>query len=194
MLNELPPVPQTDGRALMARFSFGEDHARRRAIVDKELARIDPVEAARLARERTLELAKGRVDVMAAIARHVPVGVLETLLGESNDDDPELTANRAGILLQARDATAGLIGNALVDDAQTVRDTRRVRDGAEIVVDLAGLPFGAGARACPGRELAVAIAGAVLAVLRAGRVVTTDVGYEVWPNLRIPARLEVEFS
>ncbi len=179
----------------MARFSFGAEHARRRAIVVDELARIDVREAVQLARERTLALAKGRVDVMATIARAVPVGVLDTLLGEPHAGaTAEGRANRAGILLQARDATAGLIGNALIDDAQTVRNTRRMRDGEEIVVDLAGLPFGAGARACPGRELALAIADAVLDVLRTGRVVSTEVEYEDWPNLRIPARLEVDFA
>lgn len=183
----------------MARFSSGPDHTRRRALVLGLLSRIDPERAAKLARERTetIVAVADRIDVMAAVARPVPVGVLDTLLGEAGpDDDPEVQANREGILLQARDATAGLIGNSLLAEADPypVRNTRRVRDGGEIVLDLTGLPFGAGTHACPGEALALAIADAVVGVLRQGRLITTEVEYEHWPNMRIPARLEMSFT
>jgi hypothetical protein len=37
------------------------------------------------------------------------------------------------------------------------------------------------------------IAEAILGVLRTGRLLPFDGVYEDWPNLRIPARLEVRF-
>jgi cytochrome P450 len=88
----------------------------------------------------------------------------------------EATAARIGLLVQACDATAALIDAASRhgDVARAlrleppVRRTRRVRDGAEIQVDLAADPalaFGAGVHRCPGSAHATAIAdGAVSAV------------------------------
>ncbi|PXY30965.1 hypothetical protein [Prauserella muralis] len=85
----------------------------------------------------------------------------------------EHTAARIGLLVQACVATADLAESVLrrpgpveevvvlvLREEPPVRATRRVGpDGAEVVVDLAGagLPFGAGEHACPGREHALAL-------------------------------------
>jgi cytochrome P450 len=150
-------------RASVSRFSNGEEHARRRSRSVASLAAIDPA----LMRQEAFDLAtaefraadsSGGVDVMALLARRVPVGVLATHLGVpaacreeavaavttiaaayhprpgGTDDDPgddpagqavdvlaellgdpapDHLATVAGLLVQACDATAGLIGNAL---------------------------------------------------------------------------------
>jgi len=61
------------------------------------------------------------------------------------------------------------------------------------VIDLHGRPFGGQPRPCPGQQLALALGGAILEVLRKGELLPFDGGYEDWPNMRIPARLEVRF-
>ncbi|WP_205325128.1 hypothetical protein [Glycomyces sp. YM15] len=100
----------------------------------------------------------------------------------------ESTAARIGLLVQACDATAGLIDNALRSDTapsgsaellveQTlltdppVRATvRRSTASASVVqVDLTALPFGAGAHRCPGVDHALAIAVGVCEALRDAR-------------------------
>ncbi|MEV4456457.1 cytochrome P450 [Microbispora sp. NPDC049633] len=149
-------------RGAVSRFSNGAEHARRRARVLESLDALDPARLRREARERTrAELAGGApVDVMATIARRVPVGVLATRLGVPEErreevvaavramaaayhlsavsaatpaggaadaavavlaaalgggdaPEPRLLAAVAGVLVQACDATAGLVGNAL---------------------------------------------------------------------------------
>jgi cytochrome P450 len=110
-------------------------------------------------------------------------------------DEP--TATRIGLLVQACDATAGLIGGAIlagsVDGAlrrdPPVRRTRRVRDGREVHLDITTLPFGTGRHRCPGREHAVAIAAGVLDALRGWRVVPGPIEYG--SALRIPARISM---
>ena len=128
------------------------------------------------------------VAVAAAIARREPT-------------EREVAA--IGLLVQSCDATAGLIGNALlaaeenigrvVTEAPPVRSTRRVdAAGRPLVVDLAalGAPFGAGAHACPGREHAMALAGGVAPTLmRRCRRTDAEVRFEHAPNLDMPARL-----
>ncbi|MEU7938239.1 cytochrome P450 [Microbispora bryophytorum] len=147
-------------RGAVSRFSNGAEHGRRRARVTGMLGALDPVRLRREAFERTgAELAGGaRVDVMARIARRVPVGVLATRLGVPEDrreevvaavtamaaayhlppasgaapagdaavgvlaaalgdgekPEPGLLAAVAGALIQACDATAGLVGNTLL--------------------------------------------------------------------------------
>ncbi|TQS16164.1 cytochrome P450 [Microbispora hainanensis] len=159
-------------RGAVSRFSNGAEHAGRRARVAGLIDALDPVRLRREARERAgAELAgAARVDVMARIARRVPVGVLATALGvpeerreevaaavtamaaayhlppapgaaspgaaspedaavavladvlgdalgeglgEGRAPDPGLLAAVAGALVQACDATAGLVGNTL---------------------------------------------------------------------------------
>jgi cytochrome P450 len=143
-------------RASVSRFSGGPEHRRRRGIVLDELRPVDVPGLRRSARERTeaeLRRAGCRLDVMARLARRVPVGALGSALGVGDGDlqalvtavtavaaayrpeaaaaaggadaavarlagllppgAPDLTANRIGLLVQACDATAALIGNAL---------------------------------------------------------------------------------
>ncbi|TQS29358.1 cytochrome P450 [Microbispora sp. KK1-11] len=158
-------------RGAVSRFSNGAEHARRRARVTGLLDALDPVRLRREACERTgAELAGGaRVDVMARIARRVPVGVLATRLGvpedrreevvaavtamaaayhlppapgaapagdagdaavgvlaaalsEGEEPEPGLLAAVAGALVQACDATAGLVGNTLAAVARLPAD------------------------------------------------------------------------
>ena len=202
-------------RANVARFSDGTSHTRRRGYAVDLLATLDPGQLRARAYDLTVETlahTADPVDVISAIARPVPVGVLAQALGVHSDLTPavaaaarsyqphtastgeadaavgvlvtafggvadEPTAARIGLLVQACEATAGLIGGALamgsVDAAlrrdPPVRRTRRMLGGREIHLDLAALPFGAGRHACPGREQAIAIATGVVDALRASR-------------------------
>ncbi|MGI5157929.1 cytochrome P450 [Microbispora sp. CA-102843] len=167
-----PAAPPGTGmawlRGAVSRFSNGDEHACRRARVVGLLDTLDPVQLRREACERTsAELAGGaRVDVMARIARRVPVGVLATRLGvpedrreevvaavtamaaayhlppapgaapagdaavgvlaaalnEGEEPEPGLLAAVAGVLVQACDATAGLVGNTLAVVARLPAD------------------------------------------------------------------------
>jgi len=240
----MPPVDPAAGagiawlRAAVARFCDGVPHARRRALATDLLDGIDPDELRERARDRThtiLADGRGPVDVMAAIARPVPVGVLAAALGVESDLTPavaavarsyqphatadaaadaavaalvtafggsagpadESTAARIGLLAQACDATAGLIGNAIlagsVDAAlrhdPPVRRTRRVHNGQEVQLDITDTPFGAGTHRCPGRDHALAIALGVLDALKHWRIAPEPVGHEPSPALRIPAKI-----
>jgi len=132
----------------------------------------------------------------------------------------ELVAARIGLLVQAYDATAGLIGNAVATGmraaqprpaadlvAQTLRSdppvrfTRRVTPSGETIVldltaardDPAGhLAFGSGLRACPGAAHARALAeGAVEPLLDRCRWTGAEISYPEPPALHGPVRLEV---
>jgi cytochrome P450 len=86
---EVPAAPPGDRglawlRATVSRFVNGEAHARRRALVELEIARLDPEALRRDARVRTeavLDAAEGRVEAMTAIARRVPLAALAHALG-----------------------------------------------------------------------------------------------------------------
>lgn len=247
-----PPVGIRWLRRNIARFADGTEHDRRRTLVTGMLAAVDIADLHRLAAERTravLDDAGGRpVDLMARVARVVPVEVLVAGLGMppvpagsvaviakayqpgSGAEEPadeavvqlveafggvadEATAAAIALLVQACDATAGLVGNAVLvmlrggaraetvvaetlAQAPPVRMTRRVEPGtgAVIAVDLAasGLPFGAGPHRCPGRDHATAIAAGILDAVRGCRLVTSHVEYERSAALRVPAELVVE--
>jgi cytochrome P450 len=81
---EVPAVPSGDSglawlRSTVSRFVNGDDHARRRALVEAEIARLDPAglrAGARLRTEEVLEAAGGRIELMTAIARPVPLATL----------------------------------------------------------------------------------------------------------------------
>jgi 2-methylisocitrate lyase-like PEP mutase family enzyme len=156
-------------RASVARFSEGAEHARRRAIAESELARVDldalrrpgnPV--AKLAHE--LGLPRGVVCDVSEVARsyqpHTAITAqadqaVARLVGACGGVWDEVTANRIGLLVQACEATNALIAGK--DPAVPV--TRRVApDGTTIEVSLAGAPFGLGTHACPGRAHALALA------------------------------------
>lgn len=173
----VPSVPDAaDGvawlRASVVRFSEGAAHARRRALVEAELAGIDP-EALRESASRGRGTA---VDVLAE-ALGLPVDAAdvevvarcyqphEVITDEADEalarlvaacgGYDEVTANRIGLLVQACAATAALVAGV----HPPVPTTRRVTpDGAVVEVDLTDHPFGLGAHACPGERHALAIA------------------------------------
>lgn len=141
-------------RASVSRFSTPQQHGERRAIVVDALGALDPDELRDEAARSTvavLDRAGGRLDVMRALARPVPLRVLaerlgfadpaaagtavavvaaayhpgvdvalvgradravSTLLAVAPPAAPEVRANLIGLLVQACDATAGLIGAA----------------------------------------------------------------------------------
>lgn len=149
-----PPGTLAWLRGTVSRFSDPDRHPARRATAVGTLARVDPLElqtAAARRTERALDRTGDHVEVMAAVARRIPIEVLaarlgladpaaagpavaavaaayfpgadpaavaradravSTLLAMAPAGPPEVTANRIGLLVQACDATAGLIGNA----------------------------------------------------------------------------------
>ncbi|HET9896100.1 MAG TPA: hypothetical protein VFQ44_14325 [Streptosporangiaceae bacterium] len=258
----VPPATQAPGtdsgtlawlRAHVARFCDGAVHDRRRALVERELAGLDPatLRAAASARTRAAIASTNNepFDAMT-LARRIPVAVLATELGVPDDaihqatdavlaaasgyPNPdqagpdadasvaylarligpagadEAVANRIGLLMQTCDATAGLIGNALItafakadtdttdevveqtlnDDPPVLR-TRRQGPGGEIVtLDISGCTFGTGRRPCPGANQATALAAGMLdAILPACELADQQFSYLPSPNLRIPAEL-----
>jgi cytochrome P450 len=157
---EVPAAPPGDHglawlRAAASRFANGAAHARRRALVEAELGRLDPDALRREARRRTdavLDGAGGPIEVMSDVARPVPVATLGSALGIADgaleravadaiviapayltgvaDEGVDAAAERLrglldrggseesaaaiAVLAQACEATAGLIGNAVV--------------------------------------------------------------------------------
>ena len=79
---------------------------------------------------------------------------LARLLALLPSGEPEVVAARVCILVQACEATAGLIRG----DDLPVPATRRVGpDGETVLVDLTGHPFGSGPRRCPAEAHARAL-------------------------------------
>jgi cytochrome P450 len=111
----------------VARFGEGADQARRRSLAVDLLRPVDPGRLRAAARDQAnavIDAAGGRpFDVMSRAARSVPGRVLAALLGrpgETGEDGgpDERVAARIGLLIQAYDATAGLIGNAVAAAAR----------------------------------------------------------------------------
>ncbi|WP_199439317.1 hypothetical protein [Umezawaea beigongshangensis] len=185
----VPPVPHaTRGvawlRSHVARFSDGDDHVRRRALAVGLLARIDPEALRRTARREgghpvsalatALGVSADPEDVAAVAASYHPHttitaeadAAVDRLVAACGGVADERAAALLGLLVQACDATAALVRSAraagsieaaLAHDPP-VRHTRRGTD----LIDLAGLPFGAGAHECPGRAHALAITAGLL--------------------------------
>ena len=230
--SDVPPGSIAWLRASVARFSNGSDHVRRRALAVGLLDGVDVKALRDKAFLRTHRIMRGveAVDVMAEIARPVPVGVLASALGLPDvsaevalvaaayhphvtpgadaeaslgrllahcGGATELAAARIGLLVQACDATAGLIGNGLSASltgkpaGQPVVRTRHRIDGSDVTVSLEGRPFGAGPRECPGSRHATALAAGVLEALRGFRLTETETTWISSPNLRMPAVLRV---
>ncbi|RZS30525.1 2-methylisocitrate lyase-like PEP mutase family enzyme [Herbihabitans rhizosphaerae] len=174
-------------RATVARFSAGETHERRRAIAESTVDGLDPAELRYRAAAWTdpavepryvpvavLAGALGITDVPRAVAavREVSVayqGVYDVAPDEAVatlvsmlPGEPEVTANRIGLLVQACDATAALIEGAdppvRITRRTALVDARGVSQGETVELDIGTLPFGAELRACPGRDLALALA------------------------------------
>lgn len=113
-----PPVGDAQRlQAQMARFSDGEDHSRRRAVVQARLAGLGGLESA--AAQRTTRLLRARTapfDVMP-LARTVPVAVLATALGVDESDVERVT----GLIAALCDALAPSIEpRPLPDDIDRV--------------------------------------------------------------------------
>ena len=84
---------------------------------------------------------------------------LSTLLSLLPGGAPEAVAARVAVLVQACEATAGLVQGKTVP----VPATRRIGPNGELVlVDLTDHPFGAGRRRCPGEAHARALVDGVL--------------------------------
>ncbi len=174
------PVPPGPGgpagsmawlRSAVARFSHGPEHARRRALVEAELAAIGPerlrVAAARSARPAgevaaaVLAEALGVRDVDAVVAALPAVAAVYLTPGDAAAERAADGAvavlvkllgagpERIGLLVQAYAATAGLIRAALAHgsvadalrDEPPVRSTRRV---ATVDTNLGGSAIAAG--------------------------------------------------
>jgi cytochrome P450 len=182
-------------RATVSRFANGETHARRRALVEEELARLDPAElreeARAMAQPRGSRFRQAWPDEIGSPdVAYVPVAVLARALGARDvgaavaatrvvaaayqphtshpgadealarllqllpEGGEEVVAARVAILVQACEATAGLVRGEDVP----VPVTRRVGpDGEVVLVDLSDRPFGAGRRRCPGEAHARAL-------------------------------------
>lgn len=194
-------------RANVARFSGPGDHPRRRALVLAELAPMgslrdkafaltreldrEPVErigwtvpVAVLARELGLpDVSRDIAAVSACYHPHTEPGAdaeeaMRRLIETLGGDVDERTAARIGLLVQACDATAKLIGKAVAarrpgEGAESlltrvlredppVRITRRWVDGRIVEVDLSRHPFGAGPKRCPGQAQALEVAAGIL--------------------------------
>ena len=159
-------------RATVSRFANGETHARRRALAEQLLAGLDPNDL----RERTARGPYAPVatlaealgadtdvveDVRAVAAAYHPHteptgdAALQRLLDALPGGDEELVAARVCLLVQACEATAGLVRG----DDLPVPVTRRVDpEGNVVEISLAGRPFGEGPRRCPGEAHAKALA------------------------------------
>ncbi|WP_394359846.1 oxidoreductase [Amycolatopsis sp. SB7-3] len=192
-------------RANVARFSRPEDHARRRALVLTELApmgslrdkafalakvmrdEVERVPVAVLAAELGLpDVSRDIATVSAAYHPHTEIGddaeeAMRRLVEACGGAADERTAARIGLLVQACDATAKLLGKALAahrpgEDAESlidrvlredppVRITRRWVGGEVVEVDLSEHPFGAGPKQCPGEASARQVAAGILDAL-----------------------------
>ncbi len=161
-------------RGSVARFCEGDDHIRRRALAVAQIAGID------LERLRTgegdptqilaeaLGLPRDIAPDIAVVAQcyqpHAAVTdaadqALERLVAACGGQHDEKTSARIGLLVQAHAATTALVAGA----NPPVPATRRVDpSGQTVLVDLTGLPFGAGIHACPGRVHALALASSQL--------------------------------
>jgi hypothetical protein len=206
-----PPAAAPGGiawlRASVSRFCNGETHRRRRALACAELAQIDvadlrratragiaPVDALGAALGLAVPVTPEVAIVAGAYHPHMPAGAeadraVASLVEAFGGTCDERTAVRISLLVQACDATAGLIdgaiahpGEAPADDVviaalrddPPVRATRRVKDGDVVTLALTGahdayLPFGSGPRRCPGREHALALAAGALEACRESR-------------------------
>jgi hypothetical protein len=157
-------------RGAVVRFSEGEDHTRRRSLIEDLLDAIPPSDlrkpgepAANLAAALGLPHDPGLVaDVDLAARSYQPHTeqtpeadtAVERLVDRFGGAHDEATAARICVLVQAHAATAAMVAG----QDPPVPATRRIDpSGAEVEVDLTGLPFGAGRHRCPGEAHALAL-------------------------------------
>lgn len=171
----VPAVPEAAAgvgwiRCMVPRFCEGAAHARRRDLAEQVIARIGRPRRSSSPTATLLDamgLDRGLEPDVAAVALayqpHVPVppeaDAAADRLAAACGGRTEESAARVCVLVQAHAATLALIARPAGDSAPPVPATRRIApDGHEILVDLAGAPFGAGRHACPGRALALYLA------------------------------------
>lgn len=173
----VPAAPSADVgtawlRSHVARFVDGPEHARRRALVDRLLEELvldpRPGAAPTEALAAALGLPGTTADVAlvaAAYQPHAPQSAeaddaVERLVAACGGHHDAATAARIGVLVQAHAATEALLAMRRAGrEGPPVPTTRRVGpDGVEVAVDLTDAPFGRGPHACPGRDLAIALA------------------------------------
>ncbi|MET9617386.1 hypothetical protein [Kitasatospora indigofera] len=143
-------------RTTAARFSSGETHARRRALVEADCARLDPA-ALRLAAAADTG-SDTRQRVVAALA--AALGIAEPGAGCGI-----AAANRDQAVFTDPDAfdPGRYRTGARLDGPDPAAPTGRpARPGGEVPVGPDALTFGAPPRLCPGRRHALALAAGVL--------------------------------
>jgi cytochrome P450 len=171
----VPGAPAGVGwiRCMVPRFCEGEAHARRRALAQRVIAQIgrprrlsSPTATLLDAMGLSLSLEPDVSAVAQAYQPHVPVppeanAAADRLVAACGGRTEE-SAARVCVLVQGHAATLALIARLEAGDGgSAVPVTRRVApDGHEVLVDLAGAPFGAGRHACPGQALALYLVGA----------------------------------
>jgi hypothetical protein len=173
-----PAAPSGVGwlRGAVARFSEGEAHQRRRALVESVIDRLGPV-ALKGTPTRSLLSALGLesdleadvASVAAAYQPHFPqtteADVAADRLVAACGGRTESAAAIVCVLVQAHAATKALIDERRAgSSAPPVPFTRRVRpNGEEVLVDLGDAHFGRGPHQCPGEQLARHLAEQALA-------------------------------
>ncbi len=158
-------------RAHVARFCEGEAHRRRRQLAVSVIDGLTELPAAGSPTARILarlglprELEPDVALVAAAYQPHAPQSAAADAAADrlvaGCGGRTEAAAATAGVLVQAHAATLALAEALRTgSDARPVPDTRRIApDGVEVLVDLAGAPFGRGAHRCPGQDLALELA------------------------------------
>ena len=154
-------------RAAVARFSEGDAHRRRRALVVSVIDRLGlvtyeatPTRSLLAALELAAELGADVALVAAAYQPHFPqteeADLATDRLVEACGGRNESSAAIVCILVQAHAATLALINERRTGSSTPpVPFTRRVRPtGEEVLVDLGDAHFGRGPHQCPGELLA----------------------------------------
>lgn len=104
-------------RASVSRFADGQEHRRRRAIVERELASLPPAGMRDGAHRRTALFLRGparRVDVMATLARRVPMATMASALGI---DDEEKAAGAVAAIAAGYFPGCGVEAERRADEA-----------------------------------------------------------------------------
>ncbi|MGZ3141982.1 isocitrate lyase/PEP mutase family protein [Lentzea chajnantorensis] len=163
----VPSVPAGESgvswlRSQVVRFSGGPEHTRRRALTTALLEGVDATTLDELA-DRVLPGAPADVaEIAPSYQPHEPItaqadAAVERLVARHGRT--ETTAARIGLLVQAWAATRAFADRLTTGDrTPPVPLTRRQSAQGVVEVDLTAHPFGHGAHACPGRELATKIA------------------------------------
>jgi hypothetical protein len=173
-------LPATSGvgwlRGAVARFSEGDAHRRRRALVVRVIEQLGlvtyegtPTRSLLAALGLPADLEADVALVAAAYQPHLPqvhaADLAADRLVEACGGRTENAAAVVCVLVQAHTATLALIAERRVGSSTPpVPFTRRVRtSGEEVLVDLRDAQFGRGPHQCPGEQLARHLADQALA-------------------------------